>query len=981
MLSNKSFTRSVRENLKKIGIGLIAVILIGLFFVMQKPGSKTQNQATPQKIAITQIAPHPSLDAIRQGITDVLVEKGIPKNNILFENAMGNIATATQIAQKFISEDPAVIVPITTTSTQAAYVAAKTKAIPIIFSGVSDPVSAKLIPSMQETGELITGVSDLSPLDEQLDLMKKLLPELKSLGILYNPGEANSMALLSRLEKKCTELTITLIKAPVSSTVEAPTATRTLIGKVEAIYIPTDNTVASALDAVIQVAKANNVPLFCADPESVGRGCLASLAHNQYQLGRQTGEMILRFLTDQKLPQPEYGIKLELTINIDSAKQLGITIPDDVLKKASQLYKDGEKHTTGISAVNKSQRSTRSSLWPGIEGIWNTIKGIFIAKPSQSNKPKEITIGIIQVVEHPALDQTRAGIIDTLKKKGIKGNIQWQSAQGSPPLALQIAQSYMGQNVSVIVTIATNPTQMALAAAKGTNTPIVFASVTDPVGAKLFTSSHPITGVSNYIDVEPQVNCLKSILARDHLLIGVIYNPSEANSVTLVEKMKDLSSQRKDITWVWAPAGKTNDVAQAAETLVDQVDAIFINNDNTALAAFESIVKVAQPHRIPVFCSDVDMVGKGALAALGPNQYELGIQAGEMIIKVLEGDTSFVQNHAVNYPRKVETHLDLDMAKSIGLMIPKEIVQKADRVLPIKQASRSKTVAIIQFVEHPALDIEREAIINTLKKEFGEELTIHYQNAQGNVATATQIATQLASKKPDVLIAIATPAAQAALVEAKKLNIPLVFTAVTDPVQAKLVKDLNAPDPLATGVSDVLPVEKQLELIRKMIPNLKTLGIIYNPGEINAVIQVEQLQKMAGNLKIILSPASQSSGIATATENLVGRVEAILIPNSNTVASAIESAVSVATKHDLPLFAMDVDLVDRGVLAAVGYDRTQLGMKAGQLTCSILKGTAISTLKVQSEHLQKVKVNKEIAQKIGIKLDNDLHSLSQGERQ
>lgn len=930
MSSNRSLTGSVRKNLKKIGMsGLVVAACAGLFLT-QKP-----KQTIPsQKIAITQIAPHPSLDTIRQGIIDVLTEKGISKDDILFDNAMGNIATATQIAQKFVSESPVVIVPISTASTQAAYGAAKSTGIPVIFSAVSDPEAAKLIPSMQTKGDGITGISDLSPLVEQVDLIQKLLPHLHTLGILYNPGEANSVALIKRLEHVCAERGLTLIVAPVPSTIETTTATQALVGKVEAIYIPTDNTVVSALDAVIKVATTNKIPLFCADPESVGRGCLASLAHNQYQLGRQTGDMIIRFLANKTLPQPEYGDKLELNLNADVAKNLGIELPDELVKKTS-----------------------RNCLWCTIKQVWEKIT-------QKQARPQGMNVGIIQIVEHPALDQTRAGIIDTLKKHGIAGNIQWQSAQGSPSLALQIAQTYIGQNVAALVTIATSPTQMALAAAKGTNIPIVFASVTDPMGAKVFATPYPISGVSNFIDVEPQIDFFKSILKRDRIRLGVIYNPSEANSVALNEKMEALASKRSDITWVWAPAGKTNDVAQAAESLLDRVDAIFINNDSTALAAFESIVRIAKPHGIPVFCSDVDTVGKGALAALGPNQYDVGVMAGERIVKILKGDTQLAQSQTIDYPRKVETHIDLEMAQSIGLVIPAEIIKKADRVLA--NTTNTKTVAIVQFVDHPALDIERDAIIKTLEKECAQKPTILYQNAQGSIATAIQIASQFASKKPDVIVAIATPAAQAVLPESQKLGIPLVFTAVTDPVQAKLVKDWDTPDPLVTGVSDALPIEKQIDLIRKMIPHLKTIGLIYNPGEINAVTQVEQIQKIAGPTKIILSPASKSSEVASAVENLVGRVDAILVPNSNTVASAIGSAVAIATKHNVPLFAMDVDLVERGVLAAIGYDRSQLGTKVGQMVCRILSGTPLTHLKVLHDHPLEVRINEEAAKKIGV---------------
>jgi len=613
--------------IKRIFLGLAIVLSSGYLLQQALPRLKALTPALTlkQTIAITQIVPHPSLDMIRKGIVDVLREDGITEDQILFENAMGNVATAAQIAQKFVSQKPAVIVPITTPSTQTAYAAAKDAGIPVIFGAVSDPVAAKLIPSMQQVGEGITGVADLSPIAQQVELIKTILPKVTTLGVVFNAGEANSVALVSLLDKVCTAQGIRLLSSTVSSTTDVVTATRALVGRVEAIYVPNDNTVVSALMSLLQITQEHKIPVFSADPESVGRGCLASLSHNQYQLGRQTGEMVLRYLkgTPLKDLSPAYGKVTELALNPKVAQTLGITIPEELTQKAVK------------SQIGKS------------------------------------SVGIVQLIEHPALDQTRRGIIDTLKKEGFGDGVQWQSAQGNPALALQIAQYYVGQKVRVLVSIPTTATQMALTAAKDSHIPIVFASVTDPEGTKLLGTRQPITGVSNFVDVAPQVALFKKILQKEQPRIGVIYNAGEANSVVLVEKMKAIPS----VTWVFATASKTSEVAQATESLISQVDAIFINNDNTALSAFDSIVVVAKNKKIPVFCSDVDMVEKGAVAAMGANQYELGLQAGEMIVRLIKGDP--IKDIPVAWPRKVEIRLNPDMAEAIGLSIPDEVMKAA----------------------------------------------------------------------------------------------------------------------------------------------------------------------------------------------------------------------------------------------------------------------------------------------------------------
>lgn len=290
--------------------------------------------------------------------------------------------------------------------------------------------------------------------------------------------------------------------------------------------------------------------------------------------------------------------------------------------------------------------------------------------------------------------------------------------------------------------------------------------------------------------------------------------------------------------------------------------------------------------------------------------------------------------------------------------------------------NKQVTVGIIQFIEHPALDSEREAIIKTLEKagyEKGRNLTLIYQNAQGNVGTCAQIASQIASQMPDVVVAIATPAAQASLKELTKNNIPMVFTAVTSPVEAKLVTSLDGQDPksLVTGVSDYLSGEVQLAFVKKYVKGLRVLGILYNPGEPNSVAQIVELEKAADreHIKLEFSPASKTAEVATAAQALVGKdVDAIHVINDNTVAAAIRSVAMVAEKGKKPLFVADIDLIEMGAVAAIGFNREQLGASAGEMVVKILKGTSPASIPVLRNHKTTEAVNKRAAETIGFKL-------------
>ncbi len=277
-------------------------------------------------------------------------------------------------------------------------------------------------------------------------------------------------------------------------------------------------------------------------------------------------------------------------------------------------------------------------------------------------------VAIIQIIEHPALDATRQGILDELQNKELK--IDFQSAQGSSALATQIAQKFVGAAPAVMVGIGTTATQALISANQQHLIPIVFSSVTDPKGARIVKNlSNPegtVTGVSNFVDPGLQFDLFKKILPNLST-IGIIYNPGEPNSVTLVAEMQKIAA-RKGLELIFATANTSADIAQATQTLIPKVQAIFINNDNTALSAFDSIVNISTKHRIPVFCSDLDMVDHGALAALGANQYEIGKQTGKLILKILQGESP--NQIPVLFPNKTETRINAAQAAKLGLKIP-----------------------------------------------------------------------------------------------------------------------------------------------------------------------------------------------------------------------------------------------------------------------------------------------------------------------
>ena len=291
-------------------------------------------------VAITAIVEHPSLDQIRDGVKDELIDSGYKLNENLtvqYKSAQGSSATAAQIARQFVSAKPDVIVAIATPSAQAT--AAATKQIPVIFAGITDPVAAKLIKNWQPTGTNITGVSDYQEIIPQIDFMKKIVPNVKSVGYIYSPSEINSTMVLKNLQIHLSKQNISLVAVPAQRTADISTAAITLKGKVDLIYTTTDNNVVSAYESLVKFANENKIPLLASFPDAIERGAVAAYGMSYYDVGRQSGKLVVRILKGEKPGNiaPELGQSLRLVINADAAKKQGVNLSTEIIQSAYKI--------------------------------------------------------------------------------------------------------------------------------------------------------------------------------------------------------------------------------------------------------------------------------------------------------------------------------------------------------------------------------------------------------------------------------------------------------------------------------------------------------------------------------------------------------------------------------------------------------------------------------------------------------------------
>lgn len=317
---------------------LIAILAITLF--------SCNTQTKKEKIyhiGVTQLMTNPGIDAIREGFISEMTNLGYKDSlNIkyTFGNSQGDNTVAQSIAKKFVNDKCDMIFAITTPTAQVCAQEIKGTNIPLVFGAVTDPVSAGLVNSLESPGGNITGTSDRWPTSAQFDLLIQLVPTVKRLGVVYNPGETNSESNIKEVEQVCKNKNLQLIKVAVSNTNEVYAAAQSLVGKIDAFYVSADNTVITAMDAVIKISEKNKIPLLPGVSSNVEQGGFGTLGPNYFDVGVEAAKITDRIIKGEKPANiPVSTAKnFEYFFNLKSAKATGVVIPEDLLKKASKIY-------------------------------------------------------------------------------------------------------------------------------------------------------------------------------------------------------------------------------------------------------------------------------------------------------------------------------------------------------------------------------------------------------------------------------------------------------------------------------------------------------------------------------------------------------------------------------------------------------------------------------------------------------------------
>lgn len=331
--------------------GLLATLLIALMIVLTACGEGETSNGTSNsnsntggnsgeeqtyKVAISQFVEHPSLNAVKDGIIAALADGGLVEGQNLvvdFQNAQADFNNLQPISQKIKEGKPDVAVGIATPS--AAALVDEITDLPVVFAAVTDPLDAKLVPTLEAPGGNVTGASDSNPdaIHQLMDFIAAEFPEVKKVGIVINKGEPNAVVMADTAKARLAEHGIELVEAAIANSSDIPIAAQSLVGQVDALYVTLDNTVVEAIDILLDVAHQHDLPFFTSDRDTVEAGAFATVGFKYYDHGYEVGEMLLEILKDGKNPgdmdvrKPQ---NLDFILNLGTAEEMGITVTDEM---------------------------------------------------------------------------------------------------------------------------------------------------------------------------------------------------------------------------------------------------------------------------------------------------------------------------------------------------------------------------------------------------------------------------------------------------------------------------------------------------------------------------------------------------------------------------------------------------------------------------------------------------------------------------
>lgn len=673
------------QTLQRLSLGIFLILLASVVLLLSEAPRKTPSKAgsassTPHpepkkaRVALFQLASQLIIDEGATGVIESLKQAGYVDGESMSLkrfNAEGDFATANAIAQELVGGDYDLIITLTTGALQSVANANRQRKVPHVFGLVSDPVKAGVGVGAEplDHPEHLVGIGTFPPVDQALELAKKMNPKLSRIGLGWNPAEVNSEICTKLAREVCKKLEIELIEANVENTSAVKEAVNTLIARqADALLIGGDVTMMSAIDVVVKAGRDARIPTFTCIPGNAAKGAMFDIGANYYEVGKTVGTVAVRVLNGDPIKQIPVEIAIPPKLFINKVALTGLDgdwkFPSTMIDAADSLIDESGRHDKKppvvVTAAPKS--------------------------PINQNKPlsKLWQIRILSYVTSQDVTLAENGLIEGLKKGGLVAGRDFElksmNAQGDMATLNALADAAISDHADLLLTISTQALQST--AHRARDIPVVFTMVANPFAAGVGESEAKhlpnVTGAYGANDVKRMLPIIRQVLPNAKKL-GTMYVPSEVNSVYSYELLAEATAAAGyDLKSIGVSA--SSEVVDGAQSLCDQqIDAICLSNSNLTGSTFPGIGQTAARAKVPVFAFLGSTITQGACVALTRDYYDMGLDSAAIAVRIMKGEK------AADIPFHQSTSskllLNTATARSCGLTLPDSLIKSADSVI------------------------------------------------------------------------------------------------------------------------------------------------------------------------------------------------------------------------------------------------------------------------------------------------------------
>lgn len=927
-----------------VALLVAAAAVLLLSDLRSRQGWRATPSAGPPKIsvAILKQASNLLLDATEQGVLTKLAAEGFSDGGRLALQrfcAEGDLPTANTIATRLTDGSFKLVITISTLSMQCVANANREGRAIHVFGAVTDPAGAGVgIAAMGSTNKppWLAGIGTFQPVEQIFREARKLWPDLKVVGVVWNPVERNSEACTIKAREICATLGIQLIEASVEQTKDVREAADSLIARgAQAFWSGADVTVLNASAALCDAALKARIPVFSNFAGQVREGSLFDLGADYDQVGQKMGSIAAAILN---------GVK---------PADLLITnyMPERVLlnRQTLERMRDPWRFTDHIVA--------RAELILGkdgkVEKEAHPAPAAVPAPASAFQGARRFQIGLAYFGPDEGTDSAIKGLLDGLSKAGlVEGrNLTVRRVHANAEISAipAMLQSLDGSDVDVIVPFSTPVLTAACATVR--KKPVVFTYCSDPIAAgagKTFDDHLPfVTGIGSFPPVAEAVEMLRLTFPAFKRL-GTLYNNAEANSVKVVSVLRDCC-RKQGIELIEVTANNTGEVVPAAQALAArQVEAVYLPGDNTAYQAFDGIVDKLGPARIPLIIDAPEFSERGALAVVGIGYYQSGYAAADPLARVLAGENpgriplKDVADKKVILNPQVAAKLGVTFPPAALAMQTSPAAPQAAPSPAARPLGKTWRIQQISYSESIMVEDAMRGLHDGLKElglAEGSDYTLRTLSAQGDMATLGSLFDSARTAGADLYVVYSTPTLQIALKKAG--TTPVVFTVVADPFVIGAGKSDQEHLPNITGVYTVGPYREMAELLGTHFPQIQRVGTLFCPAEANSVANKDLFVLEANRRGITVEavPVNAPGELPDAALALCGRpIQAVMQVIDNLTTAGFPSIARAAAQARKPVLTCQGPAMKQGAVLALARDYYEAGRDTAAKAVRVMRG-------------------------------------------